>query len=441
MFTATYWLRHWRLLPFFLSFFLLYGLCALFLSHACFSDPSSLFWRPEQALQLSYSAVRREQARRFADEARVLDQVKWDNTTMPQLCLGIGSVSRHGFSYLQDTLGSLLEGLDELERRQIYLVVFLAHSNQSKHEDSSAVWLHNMVDSLPAYPDNPQLLELLETLEDDDSYPAHARKQKIDYSVLLDECAKVQPAYTATLEDDVIALDGWFHRLLDALRKAERQTQDMGRDHFLYLRIFNDSRLLGWNSEEWHYYVGASTLFMLVNIALILGSRRYSQRFRTLTPAIVVAFLCTVCVPMMILLFFAAGRDCVLPKREGVNLTQKYGCCAQGLVMPQQQIEENILPLYRDTTDSHAAVDTFLEDYANANDELRWAITPNLIQHVGRKSTHKADDDGSEGQITGSMPFSYNFETNNPEKLAQEHLIWIENLKRQQLKQLTISIS
>lgn len=220
-----------RILSFLLGFLILYSLIAIYLRKICYRDPSSIFWRPEESRLLSYSLFRQAQARRLTDHAERYELTKWDNTTAPQLCVGIGSVSRHGFSYLRQTLGSVLEGLDELERRQIYVVVFLAHSNQSEHEDSAAAWLRNMADSLPSYPGDPELLELVEELEGDDAYPAHARKQKIDYSVLLDECTKVNPAYTMTLEDDVVALDGWFHRTMSALTTAARKTQEMGREH------------------------------------------------------------------------------------------------------------------------------------------------------------------------------------------------------------------
>jgi hypothetical protein len=233
-----------RFLSFFLGFLLLYSFIAFYFRETCYRDPSSIFWRPEQARMLSYSTFRKSQARKFADDAERYEPVKWDNNTAPQLCIGIASVSRHGFSYLRETLGSILEGLDELERRQLYVTVFLAHSNQSSHEDSSALWLRNMADNLSSFPDNPEVLELIKNLEGDSSYPAHARKQKIDYSVLLDECAKVNPNYTMTLEDDVIALDGWYHRTLSALQIAERKTKEMGRDQckpfFLSSQCFFD---------------------------------------------------------------------------------------------------------------------------------------------------------------------------------------------------------
>lgn len=239
MFSMNNLIRDRRLLSFILAFFLLYTISTFYVSEVCHRDPSSVFWRPEKALQLSYSTIRKEQARKFTVKAERREQIKWDNATAPQLCIAIGSVNRHGFSYLRDTIGSLLEGLDPLERRQIYVVVFLAHSDQSKHEDSNAVWLRNMVDSLPAYPDDDQLLKLIQSLESDDNYPAHARKQKIDYSVLLAECAKTRPAYTVTLEDDVIALDGWYHRTLIALQSAVRKTQEMGREHCRFIFHFS----------------------------------------------------------------------------------------------------------------------------------------------------------------------------------------------------------
>ncbi|KAI1358556.1 integral membrane protein [Xylaria arbuscula] len=417
------------LLSFLLAFFLIYSIAVLYLHDACHRDPSSVFWQPEKALRLSYTAFRKEEARRFADRAEQREQIKWDNATAPRLCIGIASVSRHGISYLRDTLGSLLKGLEHIERRQIYITVFLAHTNQSEHEDSSARWLHNIVDSLPTYPEDDQLIELVRMLENDKSYPAHARKQKIDYSVLLGECAKVRPAYTVTLEDDIIALDGWYHRTLFALQTAVRKTKELGRDQFLYLRIFYDSRLLGWNSEEWPYYFGYSLLVALSVVTLVSSVRRYFPAARQAISIELVLVICGICTPMVILLFFAAGRSCMLPKRPGVDLMQKYGCCLQGLAIPQRQITEHLLPLFHDTRDSHAAADTFLEDYANEHDELRWAVTPSLIQHVGGKSSHGVGDQVY-GRITGDMPFNYDFERNDPAQLALEHLAYIDELQR-----------
>jgi hypothetical protein len=196
----------------------------------------------------------------------------------------------------------------------------------------------------------------------------------------------------------------------------------------LYLRIFYDGRLLGWNSEQWPQYLGNSVLVVIFELALIFTLRWRFLVIRKSMPLIAIVILCSVCTPMIIGLFFAAGRNCMLPKPPGIGLMQKYGCCSQGLVFPQQRIVKDLLPLYRDTTDSHAAVDTFLEDYANANDELRWAITPVLIQHVGGKSSHGVGDQ-LHGRFTNDMPFDFDFETNDPINLEHEHRVWIDRLK------------
>ncbi|KAI1472134.1 uncharacterized protein F4812DRAFT_448837 [Daldinia caldariorum] len=416
------------IVSFFLSFLLCYVVIALYLRSKCYRDPSSLFFRPESARVLTYSSFRKAQARKYADLAALHTPTKWAvNSTAPEFCIGVSSVSRHGFSYLKETLGSVLEGLDELERQRIYLVVFLAHTDQSQHEDFNQPWLLNIADDLPTYPDDPETLELVRQLETKGDYEAHARKQKIDYTVLLSECARVDAKYTMTLEDDVIALDGWYHRALGALHTAARKTRELGRDSFLYLRIFYDGRLLGWNSEEWPLYVELSMSILIIEIFILMSLRwRIATMRKTLTLPVLM-LLCGVCTPMLIGLFFAAGRNCMLPKSPGVHLMHKYGCCAQGLIYPQYQVLNHLLPLYRGTHDTHAAVDTFLEDWANNHDSLRWAVTPVLIQHVGGKSSHGAGDQEL-GSLTDDMPFDYSFEMNDPIKLAKEHQTWLAEM-------------
>ncbi|KAK8037445.1 hypothetical protein PG991_000791 [Apiospora marii] len=443
------------ILSFFLGFLLIYVLLLVYLREQCFRDPSSAFFRPERARVLSYSAFRQTQGRKFAEQAALHAPLKWAPDTsnddkknnddndkhagddggigqqeplQPDVCIGIGSVDRHGFSYLKETLGSVLEGLDAAERRRVYVVVFLAHSNQSVHEDYNKPWLRNMADALPTYTQDNETLALIRRLEIANDYPAHARKQKIDFSVLLSECAKVNPRYTMTLEDDVIAIDGWYHRTLAAVKNAAQKTEELGRDGFLYLRIFYDGRLLGWNSEEWLSYFGGSILFVVAELAVLSFIRWRFQAVRRAVPILFILLVAGVCTPMLIGLFFASGRSCMLPKRPGVSLMQKYGCCGQGLVFPQQQVVDHLLPMYANTTDDHAAVDTFLEDWANARDSLRFAVTPVLIQHVGGKSSHGVGDQVA-GKLTDDMPFDYMFETNEPVKLAMEHQAFVDGLR------------
>lgn len=421
-----------------LGFLLCYAAVATYLRSTCYRDPSSIFFQPDLTRVLAYSSFRKVQAGRYANQAALLPPSTWANLTStststdlpaaasnPDICVAIGSVSRNGFSYLKETVGSLLEGLDAVERQRVYLVVFLAHVDQSRHEDYGQPWLSNLADSLPTYSaltDDPDTIRLVRELEDDGGYDAHARKQKIDYSVQLTECAKVNPSYIMTMEDDVIAMDGWYHRTMGALQSAAVKTEAMGRgrDGFLYLRIFYDGRLLGWNIEEWPMYFVASSSFLLVEALVVSLLRWCLVPVRKGLSRAMLVLIFGVCTPMVIGLFFAAGRNCMLPKTPGVYLMHKYGCCAQGYVFPRRQVTENVLPLYLDARGSHAAVDTFIEDWANGHDSLRWAVTPVLIQHVGGKSTHGAGDQEL-GRLTDDMPFDYTFELNDPVQLAQEH--------------------
>jgi hypothetical protein len=184
---------------------------------------------------------------------------------------------------------------------------------------------------------------------------------------------------------------------------------------------------LGWNLEEWLCYLGSSILTVVSELALIVTLRWRFVAIRKSISLLNVILFCGVCTPAMIGLFFAAERGCMLPKQPGVGLMQKYGCCSQGLVFPQQKVVERLLPLYEHTDDSLAAVDTFLEDYANANNELRWAVTPVLIQHAGGRSPHGAGGYLYD-RLTDGMPFDYNFEMNDPMQLTHEHQAWINEL-------------
>ncbi|KAK7743329.1 hypothetical protein SLS62_010652 [Diatrype stigma] len=126
---------------------------------------------------------------------------------------------------------------------------------------------------------------------------------------------------------------------------------------------------------------------------------------------------------MCIGLFFAAGRNCMMPRHEGVGLMSKYGCCGQGLVFPQEQVNANLIPAFRTQQNSSTlATDSFIEDYADRRNELRWAITPVLLQHVGGESSHGVARSRF-GNMTADRIFNFGFETNNVEALAEEHRI------------------
>jgi hypothetical protein len=72
-------------------------------------------------------------------------------------------------------------------------------------------------------------------------------------------------------------------------------------------------------------------------------------------------------------------------------------------------------------------VDTITEDYANEKNEIRWAVTPSIVQHVGRKSS-KGDDILSPRKVRSKSEltvaeriWNFGFEMNDAEALRAEH--------------------
>ena len=204
----------------------LYACVALYLRSMCWRDPTSIFFDPERAHAPGYSAIRINQAESYAENGLLESApAKWDRASRPMICVGMASVERNGVSYLKSTIGSLQEGLSREERGRLYFVVLLAHTDQTQHPEVAEPWLSEAADALPSYHDDADRLHLAQEMELSDM---HNLKAKFDYSIVLEECAKANPQFTLVVEDDVVALDGWYHRALQALGDASSRTVEMG---------------------------------------------------------------------------------------------------------------------------------------------------------------------------------------------------------------------
>lgn len=188
----------------------------------------------------------------------------------------------------------------------------------------------------------------------------------------------------------------------------------------LYLRLFYYEALHGWNSESWQLYTRNCIAVVIVEMALITFVRKHYGTTRKPSVGLGTIILVPLYTLMCIGLFFAAGRNCVLPRPTGVSLMQEFGCCGQGLVFPQDQVINDLLPAFRAHRNSTLATDSFIEDYADKHDKLRWAVTPVLLQHVGGKSSHGASRSHF-GSMTADWLFNFGFETHDAEALSKEH--------------------
>ena len=194
----------------------------------------------------------------------------------------------------------------------------------------------------------------------------------------------------------------------------------------LYLRLFYTEEFLGWNSEDWPIYLFYSTLAVCFVACVLLGFRQSQPHIRRHLPNETIILLSSICTPLLIGLFFAAGRVTMLPIPDGVHQMPRFGCCSQAFVFPQSRIPD-LVGLY---TSKHIGyVDMITEEYANANNEVRWAVTPSVVQHVGRRSSKGADKSAlipvkpkAKDELTDvEKLWNFRFELNNAEALRVEH--------------------
>ncbi|EMD97712.1 hypothetical protein COCC4DRAFT_144674 [Bipolaris maydis ATCC 48331] len=408
-----------------LAFILVYTICSLS-TH----DPTSIFFDASNAYTPRYSALRYQQATAYISIFNSTSSVGLlgSKDSNKKLCIGIPSVARHGPQYLPGAIGSLLDGLTVDERNEFYLVVFIPHSDPKAHPAYRETWLSRLADRVLAY-EGLDAKEMAHVRRMEAQGGAFKEKGLYDYSYLVSKCAELNTPYIAILEDDVLAMDGWYHRTINALLAAEDQSIQRHGNKFLYLRLFYTEAFLGWNSEEWKTYLFYSLCFAAMPAAVVSFLRTTKLSPKLLLPLnthlrssevrsgysfrrLVATFYALMAV--FILLFFALGRMTVLPLPAGVHEMPQFGCCSQAFVFPRQKALELVSYFAQVKT---GYVDVLTERYADARGELRYAITPSLFQHVGKTSS-KMD---SHGPIIKGKTWSFAFEEYDPGKLRQEH--------------------
>ncbi|PVI01662.1 hypothetical protein DM02DRAFT_613482 [Periconia macrospinosa] len=430
-----------RLTLWFLPF---YAILALHFRNKCYADPTSYFFRPSIAYAAPHSTDRIKQAEQYADSftpspygtsraynetTTTLSDSRSPSTT---LCVGIPSVRRPRLSYLKTTLASLHHGIDGNDRQDLTFTVLLAHTNQSEHPDFGKPWLKGMADTLMTYgSENDTTYEVAKLMEHNGS---HEVKSKFDYALVLKQCLKTNADYVLMLEDDVIFTSSWWEKTKNALEEVKFRSWEMGYEEFLYLRLFYYERIRGWNSESWPKYLLASTCIASAVLTTLLLFQRLQSPARSFgffrgSPirlhirlhTITILLITFVFTPAVIGLYFAAGANCMLPQPPGVQLMPTYACCGQALVFSRAVVQNHILPLFHDNQWGSTPVDSLIEEYADSRTgnslekakrigDMRWAITPVLLQHVGSQSSHGVGRDSGYGNMTPSALWNFGFE-------------------------------
>lgn len=115
----------------------------------------------------------------------------------------------------------MLEGLTAAEREDLYLIVLIAHSNLVEYPAYVEPWLYALTDKVLLYDPNLVDVEHIRNLETPEAKTFAREKGLLDYIYLLRACDSINTSYTIILEDDVIALDGWYYWTKNALSLAE----------------------------------------------------------------------------------------------------------------------------------------------------------------------------------------------------------------------------
>lgn len=140
------------------------------------------------------------------------------NERRPEMCVGLVSIARVGARYLHTAVASLVEGLTAEERDSIHLIVFIPHVDPSIHPAYHDQWIINLADQLLLYNLTGEGLEKVKKMEEEKHFRA---KIMLDYQYLMKACYATDAPYLALLEDDTLAMDGWYHRTMQGLKDAE----------------------------------------------------------------------------------------------------------------------------------------------------------------------------------------------------------------------------
>ena len=342
-------------------------------------DPTSFFFSPAKGYERRYSAKRMAQIQPFIEKANLSTTSRGPQKD-PTMCLGISTVARPYEQYVQNTVGSLLEGLDPFQRSQIHLIVFIAQTEPQLHPMYNDPWLKNLANQILKYDISDQERKRLQAMEEEHQF---WNKSAYDYAYLLEKCFATGAAWLAIVEDDTIAVEGWYPQAITALNQIKKQRKD---DKWVYLRIFYTEKLFGWNSEEWLKYLSYSLLFFALFCAVPFGSFATSRHVRKYVSIRNIQILCYICFPASVVLYFMAGKLSMQPPPQGLHKMQRFGCCAQGLIFPRDMAPRAISAI-KDATDMRYYVDMTLERWADVQHMAKYALVPPLLQHVGSRSS------------------------------------------------------
>lgn len=227
---------------------------------------------------------------------------------------------------------------------------------------------------------------------------------------MLDQCYdKTSAPFIAILEDDIVFADSWLAKTMLALADIRQE-----RIPWLYLRLWWTDVMLGWDKKIDSWFTNPIFNYVLalgVTYAAAFVLQKRLKRTRPHTDISAVNVVTCVTIPAFITLIFMIGRNSLFPM-EGLQRMDVKGCCTQALIYDRSQVpslRNALLEVHPDQTDF------IIEDYANERGLARYALAPQLVQHVGLVSSRGTKRKDSQTN------WSFYFETFSARKLRREH--------------------
>jgi hypothetical protein len=197
------------------------------------------------------------------------------------------------------------------------------------------------------------------------------------------ETSQCSTIYTALIEDDTLAVEGWYPRVLEALRDVEKKMEVRAGADWMFLRLFYFEGYFGWHVE----YLPIHLFWSFISWAVVTASLAVARRsifIKAFLSEVTILAISAVCIPALIVLFFASGRNSIWPLTPGIHEMNKLGCCSQGYIYPRDIVTTL---LQRTNLEIDWYPDMMVEDMANEEGWVRWAVTPALLQHIGTTSS------------------------------------------------------
>lgn len=196
---------------------------------------------------------------------------------------------------------------------------------------------------------------------------------------------------------------------------ALRELKDRS-SHWLYLRLFYTETSLGWEADTDFWYRNMLLFYIMVVAlsAIILFCTRYLfQGSRTRLDLATIAVLTLITTPAFATFFFMIGKYNILPL-NGVERMDRFGCCTQALVFPRSAAIDLLQELRG--RQQGGQTDTLIEEYADKTGYERFALAPQVVQHVGLISSR------NNLEINTKSTWAFWFEAQNAHKLHDEHM-------------------